>query len=41
MAQHQQLKVFGGVAAGEQPEQLDGAAQREVREFWQHRRTLR
>jgi hypothetical protein len=33
MAEHQELKVVGGIAAGEQPEQLDGATQREVREF--------
>jgi hypothetical protein len=26
-----------GVAAGEQPEQLDGAAQREVGELWEHK----
>jgi hypothetical protein len=32
VAQHQDLQVLGGVAAGEQREQLDAAAQREVRE---------
>jgi hypothetical protein len=33
VAQHQDLKVFGGVAAGEQHERLHGAAHREVREL--------
>jgi hypothetical protein len=33
VAEHQDLKVFGAIAAGRQPEQLDGAAQREVGEF--------
>jgi hypothetical protein len=33
VAQHQDLEVFGGIAASEQHEQLDGAAHREVREF--------
>ena len=33
---HQDLQVLGGVAAGEQGEQLDGAAQREVGELRQH-----
>jgi hypothetical protein len=33
MAQHQDLKVVGGVAAGEQHKRLHGAAHREVREL--------
>jgi hypothetical protein len=33
VAQHQDLKVFGGVAAGEQHERLHGATHREVREL--------
>ena len=33
VAQHQDLEVLGGVAAGEQREQLDGATQREVSKF--------
>jgi hypothetical protein len=33
VAEHQDLKVFGGVAAGEQHERLDGAAHREVRDL--------
>ncbi len=32
VAEHQQLQVLGGVAAGEQHEQLDGAANCQVRE---------
>ncbi len=36
LAQHQDLQVLGGVATGEQREELDGAAQREVGEFRQH-----
>jgi hypothetical protein len=36
MAQHQDLEVLGGVAAGEQCEQLDGAAQGQVGESGQH-----
>ena len=30
MAQHQEFQVLGGIAAGQEREQLDGAAQREV-----------
>ena len=30
VAQHQEFQVLGGVAAGQECEQLDGAAQREV-----------
>jgi hypothetical protein len=33
VAEHQDLKVLGGVAAGEQGEPLDGAVQREVASF--------
>jgi hypothetical protein len=33
VAQHQDLQVLGGVAADQQDEQLDGAAQRLVGEF--------
>jgi hypothetical protein len=33
VAQHQDLKVFGGVAAGEQHQRLHGATHREVREL--------
>jgi hypothetical protein len=33
VAEHQDLKVLGGFAAGEQHEQLEGAAHREVREL--------
>jgi hypothetical protein len=36
VAQDKDLQVLGGVAAGEQGEQQDGAAQREVGEFRQH-----
>jgi hypothetical protein len=36
VAQDEDLQVLGGVAAGQQGEQLDGAAQREVGEFRQH-----
>jgi hypothetical protein len=32
VAQHQKLEVLGGVPAGQEREQLDGAAQREVGE---------
>jgi hypothetical protein len=37
VAQHQDLQVLDRFAAGEQGEQLDAAAQREVGEFQQHR----
>jgi hypothetical protein len=33
VAQDQDLQVLGGIAAGEQDQQLDGAGQREVGEF--------
>jgi hypothetical protein len=33
VAQHEDLQVLGGVAAGEHRERLDGAAQRQVRQF--------
>jgi hypothetical protein len=33
VAQHEDLQVLGGVAADQQHEQLDGAAQREIREL--------
>jgi hypothetical protein len=36
VAQHQDLQVLGGVTAGEQGEQLDGAAQGQVGESRQH-----
>jgi hypothetical protein len=36
VTQHQDLQVLGGVPAGEQGEQLDGAAQREGGEVRQH-----
>jgi hypothetical protein len=36
VAEHQDLKVLGGVTAGHQAEQLDGAAQREGGEVRQH-----
>ena len=41
MTQDKDLKVLGGIAAGELGEELDGAAQRQVRESWQHRGGLR
>jgi hypothetical protein len=41
MAQDEDLKVLGGVAAGELDEELDGAAQRQVGKSWQHRGGLR
>jgi hypothetical protein len=36
MAQDEELKILGGVAVGEEGEQLDGAAQCQVGESWQH-----
>jgi hypothetical protein len=36
VAQDEDLKLLGGIAAGEEGEQLDGAAQRQVGESWQH-----
>jgi hypothetical protein len=40
MAEDEELQVLGGVAAGEQHQRLDGAAQREVGQFRQHRGDL-
>jgi hypothetical protein len=37
VAQDEDLQVLGGVSAGEQGEQLDGAAQHEIGKFQQHR----
>ena len=37
MAEDKDLKVLGGIAAGQLGEELDGAAQRQVRKSWQHR----
>jgi len=37
MAQDEDLKFLGGVAAGEAGEELDGAAQHQVGKSWQHR----
>jgi hypothetical protein len=37
MTQDKDLKILGGIAAGGLGEELDGAAQRQVRESWQHR----
>jgi hypothetical protein len=37
VAQDKDLKVLGGVTAGELGEELDGAAQRQVGKSWQHR----
>jgi hypothetical protein len=37
VAEDEDLEVLGGVAAGDEGEQLDGAAQREVGKSWQHR----
>ncbi len=36
VAQDEDLQILGGVATGEQGEELDGAAQRQVGESWQH-----
>jgi hypothetical protein len=41
MAEHQDLQVLGGVAAGQQHQQLDGAAQGQVGESRQHAAGLR
>jgi hypothetical protein len=38
VAEHQDLQVLGGVAAGEQCEQLDGAAQGQVGGVWAARK---
>jgi hypothetical protein len=40
VAQDQDLQVLGGIAAGEQHEHLNGAAQREVGESRQHQSDL-
>src|SRR5215216_6022030 len=37
VAQHEDLQVLGGAATGEEGEQLDGAAERQVGELRQHR----
>jgi Integrase core domain len=37
VAQDEDLKILGGIAAGKEGEQLDGAEQRQVGESWQHR----
>jgi hypothetical protein len=37
VAQNEDLQILGGIAAGEQGEQPDGAAQRQVSESWEHR----
>src|SRR6266568_1298635 len=34
-------RSFGGIATGEEDEQLDGTAQRQVAESWRHRGSLR
>jgi hypothetical protein len=39
VAEDEDLQVLGGPAAGQQRKELDGAAQREVGESWQHRVT--
>jgi hypothetical protein len=36
VAQNEDLKLLGGIAAGEEGEQLGGAAQRQVGKSWQH-----
>jgi hypothetical protein len=36
VAQDEDLQILGGVAADQQDEALDGAAQRQVSESWQH-----
>ena len=41
VAEHQDLQVLGGLAAGQQHEQLDRAAERQVGKSWQHRGGLR
>ena len=40
MAEDEELQVLGGVAAGEQHEQLDGATPRNVGEFREHQGDL-
>jgi hypothetical protein len=41
MVQDEDLKVLGGITAGELGEELDGAAQRQVGKSWQRRGGLR
>ena len=41
VTQDKDLKILGGVTAAELGEELDGAAQRQVGESWQHRGGLR
>jgi hypothetical protein len=41
VAEHQDLQVLGGVAAGQQVQQLDRAAERQVGERWPHAGSLR
>jgi hypothetical protein len=41
MVQDKDLKILGGVTAGEPGEELYGAAQRQVGKSWQHRGGLR
>ena len=36
VTQNEDLQVLGGVATGQLSKQLDGAAQRQVGESWQH-----
>jgi hypothetical protein len=36
VTQNQDLQILGGVATGQLDKQLDGAAQRQVGESWQH-----
>jgi len=36
MTEDKDLEVLGGLTAGEQHQQLDGTAHREIREFRQH-----
>jgi hypothetical protein len=36
VAQDEDLKILAGIAAGEEEEQLDGPAQRQVGKSWQH-----
>jgi hypothetical protein len=40
MAEDEEFQVLGGVAAGEQHEQLDGATPRNVGEFREHQGDL-
>jgi hypothetical protein len=40
VTQHRDLEVLGGVTAGQQGEELDGAAQRQVGELGQHKSVL-